>query len=104
MYLLPDGETSAIGCNAEFNEVVKRIIIVFKIIVNRLHCLHCRVTDVRRRVVGRGGRVGGRVTDVRRRVVGRGGRRVGGRVTDCVVCLCLGRGCLHWCVHCSCCV
>jgi len=104
--LLPYAETSAIGCNAEINEVVKCVVIIFKIIVNR----GGRVTDGCRRggrvIDGhrRGGRVtdghrrGGRVTDGHRcggRVTDgcrRGGRvtdgcRRGGRVTDYVVCL-----------------
>ena len=85
---LPDTETSTVGRNAEFNEVVKCVVIVIKIKFNGLHCLHCRVTEC---CVGcRGCRVterGGcrRVTERR-------------RVTDCVVCmhcLRLGRGCMH---------
>jgi hypothetical protein len=73
-------ETSAVGRNAEFNEVVKCVIIVIKI---KFNGLRCRVTE----------RCGGcRVTDC----VGCRGCRVtdcvgcrGCRVTDCVGC----RGC-----------
>jgi len=64
---LPDTETSAVGRNAEFNEVVKRVIIVIKI---KFNVLRCRVTE---RCVGC------RVTE----------RCVGCRVTECCV------GCLH---------
>ena len=93
--MLPDGETSAIGCNTEVNEIVKRVIIVFKIIVNR-GCRVRRVTDVRRRgrchVTDVRRRRMRRVTDVRRRRMRRVTdvrRRRMRRVTDCIVGL-------HW--------
>lgn len=88
---LPDTETSAVGRNTEFNEVVKCVVIVIKI-----KFMRCRVTE---RCVGCRGR--GRVTE----------RCAGCRVTErCGVCRgrvtercvgCRGRvtercvGCLH---------
>ena len=51
-----DAESSAVGCDAEINQVVKRVVVIFKIILNdgclrrgclrRVHCiwivgLHC---------------------------------------------------------------
>jgi len=71
---LPDTETSTVGRNAEFNEVVKCVIIVIKI-----KFMRCRVTERW---------VGCRVTE----------RWVGCRVTErCVGCRVTERcvGCLH---------
>ena len=51
MTVLPNTESSAIGRDAEVNEVVKGVIVIFKIIFNGLrwlrglrglHWLHCR--------------------------------------------------------------
>ena len=71
---LPDTETSAVGRNAEFNEVVKCVVIVIKI-----KFMRCRVTE---RCVGRRGRV-------TERCVGRRGR-VTERCVGCLHCVVIG--------------
>ena len=77
---LPDTETSTVGRNAEFNEVVKCVIIVIKI---KFNGLRCRVTD---------SCVGCRGCRVTERWVGCRGCRVTERCVGCLHCVVIGIG------------